>query len=148
MYKQLFLTLFQFISHFSFFPSSWTFFFFFGCFFLLTSSHALLSCYRLQMNWMTLTLRLTTLMFAARPACRQRMTSLLVAKLHGYVVHRFWFCIYSPSSTTKGHQIEISQRETHLKNVFSHEKMGCFSVQLNCIFTWLNINFTRLCMFQ
>lgn len=29
MYKQLFLTLFHFISHFSFLPSSWTFFFFF-----------------------------------------------------------------------------------------------------------------------
>lgn len=39
-----------------------------------------------------------------------------------------------------GKNCEISQRETHLKNVFSYEKMGCFSVRLNCIFTWLNIS--------
>lgn len=91
---------------FLFSPPPGLFFFFFGMFvFLLTSSHALLSCYRLQRNWMTLTLRLKTLMFAAGPVCRQRMTSLLLAKVHGYVVQRFWFCIYSSSSKTKGHQI-------------------------------------------
>lgn len=45
-----------------------------------------LSYYRLQRSWTTLTLRPKTLMFAAGPVCRQRMTSSLLARAHGWVV--------------------------------------------------------------
>ena len=42
-----------------------------------------LSHYRLRKSWTTLTLRPRTSMFAAGPACKQRMTSLLPARVLG-----------------------------------------------------------------
>lgn len=49
------------------------------------------SHYRLPRSWTTLTLRPRTLMFAAEPVFRQRMTSSLLARAHGWVVcHSLW----------------------------------------------------------
>lgn len=50
------------------------------------SPHPFSFHYRLLRSWTTLTLRPRTLMFAAEPVCRQRMTSSLLARAHGWVV--------------------------------------------------------------